>query len=126
MPSTPQTPIQISLPAFKRVSQMLAQKQNHQLRLRIYITGGGCSGFQYGFKFEPKSQQEDIEIPCPVPAELAGEVKFPFYIIVDPMSMTYLEGSQLKFVEDLQGARFSVDNPNVKNTCGCGASFSLE
>jgi iron-sulfur cluster insertion protein len=82
--------------------------------LRVYIEGGGCSGFQYGFEFEQATEEDDMII------ERDG-VK----LLVDPLSMQYLAGGIVDFKDDLQGSRFVIDNPNASSTCGCGASFSV-
>lgn len=82
--------------------------------LRVYITGGGCSGFQYGFKFDDKSIEGDSEVE-----------KLGVKLVVDPMSYQYLIGATVDYLEDLQGSRFIIHNPNAKTTCGCGSSFSV-
>ena len=87
-------------------------KQDHVLR--VYIQGGGCSGFQYGFDFEPTPASDDLIV------ERDG-----IRVAVDPMSFQYLMGSELDYREDLEGARFVVNNPNATTTCGCGSSFSI-
>ena len=82
--------------------------------LRVYIQGGGCSGFQYGFTFEKVASADDFVVEN-------GKVK----LIVDPMSFQYLMGSEVDYREDLQGARFMISNPNATTTCGCGSSFGI-
>ena len=84
------------------------------MKLRVFVTGGGCSGFEYGFTFDEDKDDEDTAI------ENAGVT-----LLVDPMSYQYLEGAQIDFMEDLQGSRFVVTNPNAETTCGCGNSFSI-
>ena len=82
--------------------------------LRVYVTGGGCSGFQYGFTFDEEHQEDDTEV-------IRDGVK----LVVDPLSFQYLVGSEVDYQENLEGARFTVTNPNATSTCGCGASFSI-
>ena len=82
--------------------------------LRVYIVGGGCSGFSYGFTFDDKHKEGDSIV-------VNGDVS----LVVDPMSYQYLVGSTVDYLEDLQGARFIISNPNAKTTCGCGSSFSV-
>ena len=82
--------------------------------LRVYIEGGGCSGFQYGFELDSAVEEDDLVIEN-------GDVK----LLVDPLSIQYLSGGMVDYKEDLQGSRFVIDNPNAKSTCGCGASFSV-
>lgn len=100
--------------AAKRVGELIAEEGNEGLMLRVYIQGGGCSGFQYGFDFDENVADGDTVV------ENAG-VK----LLIDPMSYQYLMGVEIDFKEDLQGARFIVNNPNAATTCGCGASFSV-
>ena len=93
---------------------MVTEEENLNLKLRVYITGGGCSGFQYGFTFDEKVNDDDLTI------EKNGVA-----LVVDPMSLQYLIGGTIDYVEGLQGSRFVVDNPNAVTTCGCGSSFSV-
>ena len=83
------------------------------LKLRVYISGGGCSGFQYGFEFDEEQAEDDIAV------ERDGAV-----LLVDPLSLQYLHGAEVDYAESLQGAQFVIRNPNAKTTCGCGSSFS--
>ena len=89
-------------------------KQNEGSKFRVYVTGGGCSGFQYGFKFDTDPAFDDDVIEC------EG-----FTVLLDSMSYPYLYGATLDFVEDLSGAKFVINNPNAKTTCGCGESFTV-
>ncbi len=98
--------------AAQKVSELVAERDNERLMLRVYIQGGGCSGFQYGFEFAEQANDDDTVI------ENAG-VK----MIVDPLSYQYLIGAEVDYKVDLIGARFVVSNPNASATCGCGASF---
>jgi iron-sulfur cluster insertion protein len=82
-------------------------------KLRVFIAGGGCSGFQYGFCFEEQTEEDDTVMT-------AGDVE----VLVDPTSLAYLEGASIDYVEDVTGSRFVINNPNAKTTCGCGSSFS--
>ena len=93
-----------------RVLEMKEGKEN----LRVYIAGGGCSGFSYGFKLDEKKIEGDV-----------GVTKNGVQLLIDPMSYQYLEGITIDYLQDLQGARFVVSNPNAKTTCGCGSSFSV-
>lgn len=100
--------------AVKKVSALVADEGNPNLKLRIYITGGGCSGFQYGFTFDEAFAEDDWVV------ERDGVTA-----LVDAMSYQYLMGSEVDYTEGLEGARFVVNNPNAVTTCGCGASFSI-
>ncbi len=100
--------------AAKKVSDLIKEEKNDQLKLRVYITGGGCSGFSYGFTFDDKYKEGD-----------SGVVKDGVELVVDPMSYQYLVGATVDYLEDLQGSRFIIHNPNAKTTCGCGSSFSV-
>jgi len=107
-------PIKVSENAVQKVKQLLIEEGNPNLKLRVFVSGGGCSGFQYGFKFDDDKNEGDTKI------ESNG-----VSIVVDPMSYQYLAGSEVDFVDDLEGARFVINNPNAASTCGCGASFSV-
>ena len=106
--------LQLSESAAKRVTQLKLDKQQPDLMLRVYVQGGGCSGFQYGFQFDEIRDDEDILI------EDGGVA-----VVVDPLSYQYLEGAKIDFLDDLLGSRFIIDNPNASTTCGCGSSFSI-
>lgn len=106
-------PIELSENAAARVHELIAEEEN-EMYLRIYITGGGCSGFQYGFTFDEKKQADDFQV------ERDGVT-----LVVDPMSLQYLVGSIVDYEDSLQGSRFYVKNPNADSTCGCGSSFSV-
>ncbi len=107
-------PLSFTDAAAIRVKTLIQEEENPDLKLRVYITGGGCSGFQYGFTFDEKVNEGDMTI------ENSGVT-----LVVDPMSLQYLMGGQVDYTEGLEGARFFVDNPNATTTCGCGASFSV-
>ncbi|MCP5205144.1 MAG: iron-sulfur cluster insertion protein ErpA [Pseudomonadales bacterium] len=108
------TSINLSARAVRKVRELVAEEENDQLKLRVYITGGGCSGFQYGFSFEDEAAEDDAAI------EKDGVT-----VLIDPMSFQYLVGSEVDYTEGLEGSRFVVNNPNASTTCGCGASFSI-
>jgi iron-sulfur cluster insertion protein len=100
--------------AAKKVALLIAEEKDKDLKLRVYITGGGCSGFSYGFTFDNKHKEGD-----------SGVDNQGVQLVVDPMSYQYLIGATVDYLEDLQGARFIIHNPNAKTTCGCGSSFSV-
>jgi iron-sulfur cluster insertion protein len=97
-----------------KVGQLIEQEGNAALKLRVYVQGGGCSGFQYGFTFDEEVQEGDTAI------ENGGVT-----LLVDPMSVQYLMGAEIDYREDLSGAQFIIRNPNASTTCGCGSSFSV-
>lgn len=107
-------PIAVTSGAVNQVKKLAAAEGDSGLMLRIFITGGGCSGFQYGFEFDGQANDDDLRV------EKDGAV-----IVVDAMSLQYLGGAELRFQEDLSGAQFVINNPNANTTCGCGASFSV-
>ena len=107
-------PLTFSDVAANKVKALIAEEENPELKLRVYITGGGCSGFQYGFTFDEKVNEGDTTI------ENSGVT-----LVVDPMSLQYLIGGTVDYTEGLEGSRFFVNNPNATTTCGCGASFSV-
>ncbi len=100
--------------AAHKVGELIEQEGNPALKLRVYIQGGGCSGFQYGFTFDEQLQDGDTEI------ENGGVT-----LLVDPLSVQYLTGAEIDYREDLSGAQFIIRNPNATTTCGCGSSFSV-
>jgi iron-sulfur cluster assembly accessory protein len=106
--------INLSARAIKKVRDLVAEEENEQLKLRVFITGGGCSGFQYGFTFDELIADDDTAL------ETEGVT-----LLVDPMSLQYLVGSVVDYTEGLEGSRFVVNNPNATATCGCGSSFSI-
>lgn len=106
--------LQFTDSAASKVKALVADEENPDLKLRVYITGGGCSGFQYGFTFDDKINDGDMTI------EKQGVA-----LVVDPMSLQYLLGGSVDYIEGLEGSRFVVTNPNAKTTCGCGSSFSI-
>ncbi|MCS5709437.1 iron-sulfur cluster insertion protein ErpA [Candidatus Berkiella cookevillensis] len=114
--------LSISAAALKRVEELIQDEENPALQLRVYISGGGCAGFQYGFTFDSSQQPDDVITEIPLDETQTNSIK----IAVDPVSMTYLEGAEIDFVENLQGSRFKINNPNAQTTCSCGSSFSLD
>lgn len=100
--------------AAEKVRQLIEEEKNSSLKLRIYISGGGCSGFQYGFAFDENVGEGDVTVTN-------GDVA----LVIDPMSYQYLIGSEVDYTEGLEGAQFVVRNPNATTTCGCGSSFSV-
>src|SRR3990170_545428 len=113
--AAPVTPnIVFSVSAADKVASLIAEEENPNLNLRVYITGGGCSGFQYGFTFDENIQEGDAVV------ENNG-VK----LLIDPMSYQYLLGAEISYTEGPEGAQFVIRNPNASTTCGCGSSFSV-
>lgn len=108
------TPVQITANAVNKVRSLVEEEGNEALKFRVYVTGGGCSGFQYGFSFDEELADDDTQIK-----------KDGVTVVIDPMSYPYLVGSMVDYEEGLQGAKFTVKNPNAKSTCGCGSSFSI-
>ncbi len=100
--------------AAAKVRQLILEEANPALKLRVYITGGGCSGFQYGFTFDEKLDDGDVAV-----------TRDDVTLVVDPLSFQYLEGAEVDYSESLQGARFVIRNPNAATTCGCGSSFGI-
>lgn len=100
--------------AARKVSQLIGEESNAELKLRVYISGGGCSGFQYGFSFDDAVNDGDLTV------ERDG-----VSLVVDPLSYQYLIGAEVDYAETLQGAQFTIRNPNATTTCGCGSSFAI-
>ena len=100
--------------AAQKVRALLDEEENKNLKLRVFVTGGGCSGFQYGFTFDENQEEGDTRV------DKAGVT-----LLVDPMSVQYLQGAEIDYKEDVQGAQFVIRNPNAATTCGCGNSFSV-
>jgi iron-sulfur cluster insertion protein len=100
--------------AARKVKSLIVEEENEDLKLRVFVTGGGCSGFEYGFTFDEDVEDDDTSI-----------VNSGVTLLVDSLSFQYLAGAEIDFKEDLQGARFVINNPNAETTCGCGNSFSI-
>lgn len=105
-----------------KVAGLIDEEENPKLNLRVYITGGGCSGFQYGFTFDELINEGQDQVVEKVVDEVSGRV---VKLLIDPMSYLYLQGAEIDYREDINGAQFVIRNPNAKTTCGCGASFSV-
>jgi iron-sulfur cluster insertion protein len=114
LPIEAETPLLFTEAAALKVRELLQDEENPEQLLRVYITGGGCSGFQYGFKFDETAEPDDVSI------ERCG-----VRLVVDPMSMQYLSGAEIDYKESVDGAQFVIRNPNATTTCGCGSSFSV-
>lgn len=99
--------------AASKVKSLIEEEGNPALKLRVFVTGGGCSGFQYGFTFEEETQEDDTAM------EKGGVT-----LLIDPMSYQYLVGAEIDYQENVEGAQFVIKNPNATSTCGCGSSFS--
>jgi len=110
----PNTPLVFTEAAARKVRTLMEEEANDSLKLRVFITGGGCAGFSYGFTFDEQSADDDTVV------ERDG-----VSLVVDPMSFQYLAGSQVDYKEGLQGSQFVINNPNATTTCGCGSSFSI-
>jgi len=109
-----QRPLDFTPAAAAKVRELIAEEGNTELKLRVYIQGGGCSGFQYGFEFDEQQAEDDLAI-------VTNEVT----LLVDPLSLQYLMGAAVDYTESLHGAQFVIRNPNAKSTCGCGSSFTV-
>ncbi len=110
----PGQPLVFTSAAARKVGELIREEDNPALMLRVFIQGGGCSGFQYGFTFDEAVEEGDTSI------QNEGVT-----LLVDPMSIQYLMGAEIDYKEDLQGAQFIIRNPNASTTCGCGSSFSV-
>lgn len=106
--------ITVTQSAINKLKSLKADEGNDALKLRVYITGGGCSGFSYGFTFDEEIKDNDTQI------EKDGEL-----VLIDALSIQYLAGATVDYSEGLQGSRFRIDNPSATSTCGCGSSFSI-
>jgi iron-sulfur cluster insertion protein len=100
--------------AARKVQELILEEGNPELNLRVYISGGGCSGFQYGFSFDEDRAEDDLAV-----------VNEGITLLIDPLSFQYLMGAEVDYSETLQGAQFVIRNPNASATCGCGSSFSV-
>lgn len=113
-PTLTESALNFTAAAARKAQELILEEGNPDLHLRVYISGGGCSGFQYGFSFDETVNSDDIHI------DRDGMV-----LLVDPLSIMYLTGATVDYKENLQGAQFVIDNPNASTTCGCGSSFSI-
>jgi iron-sulfur cluster insertion protein len=114
MNATTQDPLVFTDSAAAKVRELIDEEGNPALKLRVFVTGGGCSGFQYGFTFDEEVSDDDTRL------EKAGVT-----LLIDPMSFQYLVGAEIDYSEGLEGAQFVIKNPNATSTCGCGSSFSV-
>jgi iron-sulfur cluster insertion protein len=107
------TPINFTDNAVNKVKELIAEEGSPDLKLRVFVSGGGCSGFQYGFTFEEVTNEDDTQV-----------TKDTVTLLVDPMSLQYLTGAEIDYQDNVQGSQFVIKNPNATTTCGCGSSFS--
>ena len=107
------TPINFSDNAVKKVKELIEEEGTPDLKLRVFVSGGGCSGFQYGFTFEETMNEDDTKVE-----------KDNVVLLIDPMSLQYLTGAEIDYQDNVQGSQFVIKNPNATTTCGCGSSFS--
>jgi len=107
-------PLNFTDNAANKVKELIAEEGNPDLKLRVFVSGGGCSGFQYGFTFDEVSNEDDTAM-----------VKNGVTLLIDPMSYQYLVGAEIDYSEGLEGSQFVIKNPNATSTCGCGSSFSV-
>jgi iron-sulfur cluster insertion protein len=108
-----QAPIVFTDSAANKVKELIEEEGNAGLKLRVFVTGGGCSGFQYGFTFDEEVADDDTTME-----------KNGVQLLIDPMSYQYLVGAEIDYTEGLEGSQFVIRNPNATSTCGCGSSFS--
>ena len=107
------TPINFSDNAVKKVKELIEEEGTPDLKLRVFVSGGGCSGMQYGFTFEESINEDDTKVE-----------KDNVTLLIDPMSLQYLTGAEIDYQDNVQGSQFVIKNPNATTTCGCGSSFS--
>ena len=107
------TPINFSDNAVKKVKELIEEEGSPDLKLRVFVSGGGCSGMQYGFTFEESINEDDTKVE-----------KDNVTLLIDPMSLQYLTGAEIDYQDNVQGSQFVIKNPNATTTCGCGSSFS--
>lgn len=115
------TDLKFSVSAADKVASLLQEEDNPNLNLRVYITGGGCSGFQYGFTFDEIINEDDTIIK-----QQCSDNKNSVNLLVDSMSYQYLQKAEIDYTQGIAGEQFVIRNPNAKTTCGCGSSFSIE
>ena len=109
-----QTPINFTDNAVTKVKELITEEGTPDLKLRVFVSGGGCSGFQYGFTFEETVNEDDTQV-----------TKDTVTLLIDPMSLQYLSGAEIDYQDNVQGSQFVIKNPNAETTCGCGSSFSV-
>ena len=108
------TPITFTDNAVNKVKELIKEEDTPDLKLRVFVSGGGCSGFQYGFTFEESINEDDTQV-----------TKDSVTLLIDPMSLQYLTGAEIDYQDNVQGSQFVIKNPNAETTCGCGSSFSV-
>lgn len=108
------TPLVFTDNAAKKVKELIEEEGSPDLKLRVFVSGGGCSGFQYGFTFEEEVNEDDTQVQ-----------KDSVTLLIDPMSLQYLMGAEIDYQDNLQGSQFVIRNPQAASTCGCGSSFSV-
>ncbi|MDA8362898.1 MAG: iron-sulfur cluster insertion protein ErpA [Gammaproteobacteria bacterium] len=108
------SPLNFTDSAARKVKELIQEENNPALMLRVFVSGGGCSGFQYGFTFDENETEGDTKVQ-----------KNDVTLLIDPMSFQYLVGAEIDYQEGIDGAQFVIKNPNAKTTCGCGSSFSV-
>ena len=106
--------IEVTPAAIEKIRDLMAEENNPKLKLRIFVQGGGCAGFSYGFTFDEEVNEDDFDL------EFAD-----VHLLVDSMSGQYLTGASVDYVEELMGSQFKISNPNAQTSCGCGSSFSI-
>ncbi len=107
--------VEITESAKLKIIDLLLEENNPKLALRTFVQGGGCRGFSYGFTFDQEKNEDDFEFP----------INEQYNVLVDAMSMQYLQGAKIDYKEELMGSQFVISNPNAQSTCGCGSSFSV-
>jgi iron-sulfur cluster insertion protein len=107
--------VEITDSAKTKILDLLKEENDPSLKLRTFVQGGGCSGFQYGFTFDSDQNEDDFEFP----------LNEEFKVVIDAMSMQYLQGAVIDYKDDVMGSNFSIKNPNASTSCGCGSSFSV-
>ena len=108
------TPVNFTDNAVSKVKQLIEEEGTADLKLRVFVSGGGCSGFQYGFTFEESVNDDDTKV-----------TKDSVTLLIDPMSLQYLTGAEIDYQDSVQGSQFVIKNPQATSTCGCGSSFSV-
>ena len=121
MSNTSEPIIHVTDAAAQKVHQLVVEEENSALNLRAFITGGGCSGFQYGFTFDEEVNDDDTVVEKTV---VSDNDDISMCLVVDALSLQYLKGAEIDYRENIEGAQFVIRNPNAKTTCGCGSSFS--
>ena len=125
----PKEAINFTDSAAHKVYALIKEEGNCQLKLRVFISGGGCSGFQYGFTFDENAKDDDVKVTKAVAPDNEtkdddNEGNSSVTLVIDPLSFQYLKGADIDYREDINGAQFIIRNPNAKTTCGCGSSFA--